>query len=64
MRKSERTPPYIQKAINAKEHLLHARALAWGEKTAAEQYDAFFRGESSFRDEVDTRELNSFMRLD
>ena len=64
MRKSEFTPPHIQKAIDNKERLLSARVLAEGEKTVVAQSDALYHGKSSFRDEVDTKELQSYMNLD
>jgi len=62
MRKSEFTPPYIQRAIDAKERLLKARALALGEKTATEEYDAFYKGKSTdSTDDYDKQEINFYM---
>jgi len=64
MKKYEYLPDYIQRAINAKEKLLKARALAWGEKTSAEQYDAFYRGKSiDNSNNYDKQEINSYMGL-
>jgi len=64
MKKYEHLPDYVQRAINAKEKLEKARALAWGEKTATEQYNEFYRAKSSFKDDADRKELNSFMELE
>ena len=61
MKHKELLPGYIQKAIDTKERLEKARALAWGEKTATEQYDAFYGGKSSLKDDADRKELNSWM---
>jgi len=64
MKRKELLPDFIQRAINAKEKLIKARALAWGEKTATEQYDAFYKGKSSLKDDADRKELNSYMELE
>lgn len=65
MRKSEFTLPHIQKAIDAKERLIKANALACGEKTATEQYDAFYRGKSTDNtSNHDKQEINSYMELE
>jgi len=64
MKKYEHLPDYVQRAINAKERLAKARALAWGEKIATEQYDVFYKGKSSLKDDADRKELNSYMELE
>jgi len=59
MKKYEHLPDYVQRAINAKEKLLKARAWAWGEKTATEQYDAFYKGKSTDNSSnYDKQEIN------
>ena len=64
MKKSEFTPPYIQKAIDAKERLLRARALAGGEKSVVAQADVFYEGKSTNQSiNYDRMEINNFMEL-
>ena len=65
MKKFEHLPDYVQRAINAKEKLEKARALAWGEKTATEQYNAFYKGKSTDNTcNHDKQEINSYMELE
>jgi len=64
IKKYEHLPDYVQRAINAKEKLLKARALALGEKTATEQYDELYKGKSSLKDDADRKELNSYVELE
>jgi len=56
--------PTQQKYIDSQKRSRKAKALAWGEKTATEQYNAFYKGKSSLKDDADRKELNSFMELD
>jgi len=65
VKKYEHLPDYVQRAINAKEKLEKARALAWGEKIATEQYDAFYNGKSTDNsNNYDKQEINSFMKVE
>jgi len=65
VKKYEHLPDYVQRAINAKEKLLKARALALGEKTSTEQYDAFYKGKSiDNSNNYDKQEINSNMELE
>jgi len=62
MKKYEHLPDYVQRAINAKERLERARELAWGEKTATEQYNEFYNGKSiDNTDNHDKQEINSWI---
>jgi len=54
---------FVIKRIEADKRLKQARVLAESEKQATERFDVFYEGKCSFRDEVDTKELNSFMSL-
>jgi len=64
-KKYEHLPGYIQRAISAKERLEKARILAWGEKTAIEQYDAFYNGKSiDNSNNYDKQEINAYMELE
>jgi len=64
-KKYEHLPDYVQRAINAKEKLEKARALAWGEKSATEQYDALYKGKAIDNTcNYDKQELNSYMEAE
>jgi len=63
MRKSEFLPTFIQQRIDERERLTQARALARQQKPVNDALDAFYHGKASFRDEVDTQELNTYMNL-
>jgi len=54
---------WIKKRIDERERLKQARVLAESQKEATSQFDAMYEGKCSFRDEVDTKELNSWMDL-
>jgi len=56
--------PTQQKYIDGQKRSRKAKALAWEEKTATEQYDAFYKGKSSLSDDADRKEINSYMELD
>jgi len=65
MKKYEHLPDYVQRAINAKERLEKARVLAWGERTATEQYNAFYNGEAiNNTSNYDKQEINSYVELE
>jgi len=56
--------PAQQKYIDDQKRVRKARVLAWGEKTATEQYDAFYRAKSTDNtSNYDKQEINSFMEL-
>jgi len=54
---------FVIKRIEADKRLKQARVLAEREKPLNDKLDSFYHGKSSFRDEVDTKELNSYMDL-
>jgi len=56
--------PIQQKYIDGQKRSRKAKALAMGEKTATEQYNEFYSGKSSLKDDADRKELNSFMELE
>ena len=64
MKKFEPIQWFIVKQIRARERLEKARALAGGEKAVVAQSDALYHGKASFRDEFDTKDLQSYMNLD
>jgi len=60
----KRTPTQ-QKYIDSQKRSRKAKALAWEEKTATEQYDAFYKGKSTDSSgNHDKQEINSYMELD
>jgi len=57
--------PNQQKYIDDQKRSRKAKALAWEEKTATEQYGAFYKGKSTDNSSnYDKQEINSFMELD
>jgi len=57
--------PNQQKYIDGQKRSRKAKALAWGEKTAIEQYDAFYNGKSTDNsNNYDKQEINSYMGLE
>jgi len=54
--------PIQQKYIDGQKRSRKAKALAWGEKTATEQYDAFYKGKSTDNSSnYDKQEINSWI---
>jgi len=65
MKKYEHLPLYVQKAIDAKERREKARILAWGEKTATDQYNAFYiQRATDNTSNFDKKEINNWIELD
>jgi len=64
MRKFEPLQWFMQRRIDERDKQQRARVLAEAQKEATARFNAFYEGKSSFRDEVDTKELNSYMELD
>lgn len=60
MRAYEDLPPYVQKAIDAQERIKKAQTLA---KTDNVSVGVTSGLKSSFRDDYDRREINSYMEL-
>jgi len=51
-----------QEYIDGQKRSRKAKALAWGEKTAAEQYDALYKGKSTDNSSnYDKQEINSWI---
>jgi len=57
--------PTQQKYLDGQKRSRKIKALAWGEKTATEQYDAFYKGKSTDNsNNYDKQEINSYMELE